>query len=178
MVSRSKEIWLEAGLELLTVEGQQGLTIERLCGQTKKTKGSFYHHFSGTQDFEGQLLAYWQKAHTQDLIDLTVEAPPQEALKKLRQLTRGLSTDRELALRSWAARHEEAARVVHKVDRTRVEHLALLYVADGFPKDRARTVAWAEYSLLIGMAQLRSTLPDQQRRLVWRNFERSIRNED
>lgn len=159
---------------MLADEGHAGLTVERLCQATGKTRGSFYHHFSSTGDFTRQLLQAWRKSHTQDLIDVTAGLAAPDSLRKLRELARRLPLDRESAFRTWASRDPEVARVVSEVDATRVAHLVAVYQAMGQDKDRAESLAWLEYALFIGLAQVKGSLPGERRRKATELFERSI----
>lgn len=172
--SRGKSVWLETGLNLLASEGPSGLTVERLCQATRKTRGSFYHHFSGIKDFVRQVMEAWRQTHTQDLIDSTANLPPRDSLQKLRELARRLPFDRENAFRTWAARDPEVAGVVKEVDSARVGHLMAVYQAMGQEADKAESLAWIEYALLIGLAQVKGSLTQERRRKVTDLFERSI----
>ena len=174
MASRSKEFWLETGLESLAQQGPQSLTIESLCRATGKTKGSFYHHFSGAQEFARQVTEFWRQSHTQDLIDLTTGLPPEQALQRLRELAKKLPFARESAFRAWAASDEQAAKAVAEVDSTRVRHLAELYAKLGHDADQAESMAWLEYALSLGLAQLKSSLPRGRGRRAQELFERRI----
>lgn len=174
-MTRGKDGWLEAGLEILGREGHEALTIERLCQTTGKTKGSFYHHFASAGEFARQVMSHWQRTHTQDLIDLTSPTDPEQGLAQLRSLAGRLPTEREAAFRSWAARDPEAARVLAEVDQARVAHLAALHRGRGATDDHALTLAWLEYALSLGLAQLGSTFPRERRRLALDLFEKGLK---
>ncbi len=171
MANETSDIWLEAGLQLLTEHGRQGLTVERLCRATGKTKGSFYHHFSGTPEFLRRLLEKWQKDHTQDLIAMTERLPPEAALGRLQSLARNLPVERETAFRSWAAQDPEVARLVAEVDGKRAEHLSRVHQAMGCSPTQAETRAWLDYATFLGLAQLRGSLSREQLGSLRRHLE-------
>jgi AcrR family transcriptional regulator len=50
--------WIEVGYELFSKEGPKGLKIEAIARQVKKSKSSFYHHFSDLEIFTHELLQY------------------------------------------------------------------------------------------------------------------------
>jgi AcrR family transcriptional regulator len=50
--------WIEAGYELFSKEGPKGLKIEAIARHVKKSKSSFYHHFSDLEIFTDELLHY------------------------------------------------------------------------------------------------------------------------
>src|SRR5580692_4501773 len=53
--------WLELGERLLSEEGPQALSLERLTEAAGRTRGSFYHHFSGRDDFLAALTQHWRE---------------------------------------------------------------------------------------------------------------------
>jgi AcrR family transcriptional regulator len=163
-VTKAKEEWFLAGMELLVSVGARGLSIDRLCRRMGKTKGSFYHHFSGREDFCQSLMRYWETTHTDDLIQATSRGEAHDALGELGKLARSLPFDRENAFREWASISEQAAEVVRRVDLRRVEHVKCLYEDKGHPPDRAQSLAWLEYCLLLGGAQLKDVFGDEERR--------------
>lgn len=165
--------WLEKGMDILIELGPSGLTIERLCKGTGKTKGSFYHHFQSIDDFRRRLLSHWQRAHTEELVEATSGEDAAEALRTLGKLTARLPYSREVAFRLWAQRDAEAAGIVAAVDEARVGHLQSLFQRQGYGIDEAREQAWFEYAFFIGMAQL--GLPMEQRRRLRDRLERKMR---
>lgn len=174
MAMAIKSDWMEAGLEILVRSGAQGLTIEALCRQMSKTKGSFYHHFGNREGFLNALLEHWRTTHTQELIDLTPETSSPDALVELHRLAQALPQERELAFRQWAKHSEKAAEVVTEVDRARVSHLENLYLATGRDRESSRTLAWLEYCYFLGAVQLGDTFPKEQRRLSRAYFEKGL----
>lgn len=162
MKVRGDAIWIEAGLQRLTEHGRQALTVDGLCRDTGKTKGSFYHHFSGITDFVHRLLLAWQKAHTQDLIDLTEGLAPEQALSRLQALAGNLPFERENAFRSWARHDPDVAGVVTQVDQMRAGYLQRLYQAGGQSPQQAEGRAWLEYATFLGLAQLRGSISKEQ----------------
>jgi AcrR family transcriptional regulator len=53
--------WVEAGYHLFAEHGPKGLKIEVMAGKVKKSKSSFYHHFSDLEVFTEELLLYHLK---------------------------------------------------------------------------------------------------------------------
>ena len=162
-MTKAKEKWLIAGLDLLVKKGEGGLTIEVLCGELGKTKGSFYHHFAGRTAYCEALLEYWEQKHTEELIQATGPESP-GALGELHQLTLALPLERETAFRGWAVNSEQAEAVVRRVDISRVEHLKRLYMSAGKSSKAAQKMAWLEYCLFLGASQLGETFPKADRR--------------
>ena len=117
-------IWLETGLRLLIAEGESALTVERLCRETKKTKGSFYHHFDGQDGFRQRLIEWW-KTH------------------------RSAAADR--AMRRWKAAGDAVSAMDRERIEARAVQIA---VDEGWELRRAREVALLETALVLGMEQL------------------------
>lgn len=166
--------WLEAGMDLLVESGPKGLTIERLCQRTGKTKGSFYHHFQNRQAFQRQLLDFWEKSHTQDLIELTGSEPASRALSALQKVARELNFDRESAFRTWARYDQETAETVLRVDRSRVAHVQRLLIQTGHDAATSQSVAWLEYALFLGLAQIGESISSEQSLEARRLFDRKV----
>lgn len=159
-------------MDVLVEAGHAGLTIERLCKATGKTKGSFYHHFANIEAFRHRLLEHWQATHTQELIAATSGEEPTAALRSLARLTAQLPYAREAAFRVWANRDPQAATLVALVDQARVGHVAWLLQRLGHSEAEAHELAWFEYALFVGMAQL--GLPTDQRRRLRDLLERKL----
>ncbi len=64
---KRKQDWLEQGLRLLQTGGDIALTIDGLAAEMSLTKGSFYHHFQGIQQFKHELAAHWVKLQVGDI---------------------------------------------------------------------------------------------------------------
>lgn len=156
-------IWLEAGLAALVEEGGPGLTIERLCARTDKTRGSFYHHFEDHDGFIRALVALWWRRQTEEVIARTKAAPSQSAA--LHETVRGLDHRLDVAMRRFGGEHMIAGAGVAAVDDRRLRHLAGLYRAAGKDEASALDLARVEYALLVGWQMLWSdqAMPDHDR---------------
>lgn len=66
---KSRQDWLEAGLDILGGQGLPGLRIEALCSAVGATRGSFYHHFVDMPGYRVALLEEFELRWTSRLID-------------------------------------------------------------------------------------------------------------
>ena len=57
---RTRDHFLEAGLDLLAEGGVSAVTIAALCDRLGVTKGSFYHRFDDVAAFHAALLSSWE----------------------------------------------------------------------------------------------------------------------
>ena len=66
-----KRDWLDTGISALREQGIDALTVDRLCEQAGRTKGSFYFHFTAIEDFLLELTDWWVSEFTHRIIDQT-----------------------------------------------------------------------------------------------------------
>ena len=160
MARKTKEDWLRTGVTALIEAGPDGLTVDGLCRRLDVTKGSFYHHFDGYDDFKMRLLAYFEQEGTLNIIDVVEETAdtPQARLHRLLDIivrhSRELEHNPEVVVRAWARQDEAAAAVQTRVDRRRiayVESLCQQLVGDA---ETAKRMAQLLYAILVGCEQL------------------------
>ncbi|GGR35721.1 TetR/AcrR family transcriptional regulator [Deinococcus ruber] len=149
MVRRQQGDWIEAGFELLRAEGEQALTIERLCAALHLTKGSFYHHFKTMDVFRRVLLAVWLERHTTTPIQQAEHAATaREQMLLLGEIVARLDHRLDLAVRAWSFRNAEVRAAFDRVDRLRCASLEELYrrMDDADAEQHARR----EYAEFVG----------------------------
>ncbi|MEM9598341.1 MAG: TetR/AcrR family transcriptional regulator [Acidobacteriota bacterium] len=164
----TKGHWLDLGLDVLGRHGEAGLTVDALCAGMGKTKGSFYHHFSGRADFVAQLLEHWERAFTRRFIDdLEALDDPRERLRALGERTvQEVDLGLERTIRIWADREEAARVTLDRVDRTREGYLREQLTAVSGDPESAGLAARVHLALLVGVQMLYRDLPrDDVRRL-------------
>lgn len=141
--------WCSAGLALLREEGVAAVTVDRLCAALKKTKGSFYHHFRDIDAFRAALLSRWEEVLTEEPIRAAErEVDPSRRAARLEGLVRGLDHRLDGAVRAWAHRDSRARAALERVDQRRIDYIAELYRAGGYPKPRL--LAELEYTAFVG----------------------------
>ena len=80
----TKQRLLDAGIGMLLVHGYSDLGIQALLASTGTPKGSFYHHFSGKDDFALQVIAqYMQGVHAG--LDACMNDPSRAPLERVRR---------------------------------------------------------------------------------------------
>jgi len=148
----NKDAWLGLGLEALASEGPEGLTVEAMCKRARKTRGSYYHHFSSAADFQKQLLDWWEETYTHALIEKIEKlGHHSEKLDHLNQLAAHLDPRIEQAVRRLGARSDEAALTCHAVDKARIGYLVRLYEqCPRYSADEAQMLARIEYAAWVG----------------------------
>ena len=138
-------------MELLAVEGVGGLTIARLCSALGVTKGSFYHHFRGVEDFRTQLLTHWATdgARQVEAISAAVDDPVRR-LRVLLEAGVGLPHEAEAAIRAWSRRDHGAWLVRVAVDEARERIIGQAFVAAGIDPGQAEMYGRLAVATLIG----------------------------
>jgi len=159
-VSREKgnqhRVWLEEGLKVLATEGPGALSIDNLTMRTGKTKGSFYHHYAGREQFIQRLLEYYEETATHDIIlNANREDIPQARLKMLTSLSFRLSGDVELAIRAWALYEPLVRAFQDRIDGRRMEFLKDIYLDLGADEKTSWVLAYRNYALFIGLQQVK-----------------------
>ncbi len=146
--------YFEAGLELLAESGPQAVTVASLCDRLRVTKGSFYHHFSGTPDFLERLFRHWEAQEAERVAEARVRAGrnrPTEIAKLA--ATWGVRHEAETAIRAAARTDPRAAEALQRVDDLREQQLSQLFVVMGIDARRARVLANVGMAILIGTQQ-------------------------
>jgi len=157
------EDYFSEALAVLGEQGSQTLTIATLCRRLDVTKGSFYHHFGGMPTFVEQLLAYWEREHSDRLIALSRAQPdPTLRITSLTEMGVNLPHTSESAIRAWGRSSPDVAEVVERVDKRRERHVVDSIVALGIERDRARVLGRLAIDLLIGI-QTREVPPASKR---------------
>lgn len=177
MSRKTAKDWYVAGVLLLREKGFQGLTISALCQQLQVTKGSFYHHFSGIDEYKSNLLAFYETEGTLDIITQLEDQPtPQAKLINLADLivqsAGHYSMNAERMLRVWSLQDEEAQIVQTRVDARRrayVQELCSQIVAD---TTQAETMATMMYAILIGSELMHPPLTPETLRALFTEFFR------
>ncbi|MFV8754418.1 TetR/AcrR family transcriptional regulator [Nannocystaceae bacterium ST9] len=175
MTRLGRHDWLDAGLGLLAAGDRRALTLERLCEQLGRTKGSFYHHFRDMPTYQLELLERWQARHTEALIDDSqVAADPRARGERLRARVAAADLRLERAIRSWAEVEPLARTAVDAVDQRRIGYLSELALARLGDPNRAKIVARIEYAAFVGSVELFADLPLAQRELLSRSLDEAL----
>lgn len=147
--------WVQLGLEAVKSEHPEALTIASLCQASGRTKGSFYHHFQGVEDFLEAVLDEWERTFTERLIDQAAcEPDPSRQLSALDALAGALDRDTEQGVRRLARRSPSIAARITRVDAKRIVFLESLYADLLHAKRDAAVLARVEYAAFLGFQQL------------------------
>jgi AcrR family transcriptional regulator len=157
----SPQDYFDAGMDLLAAEGVSALTIARLCAALGVTKGSFYHHFRGVEDYRTQLLTHWASDRSAQVVAAAGAIDdPVRRLRVLLQAGVDLPHEAEAAIRAWSQRDPDAWRVRVAVDEARERTIAEAFRAAGVDTARAELYGRLAVVTLVG-AQHRGAVTDR-----------------
>ena len=147
-----RQHWIGAALRTLASQGVDAVRVERLAGDLKVTKGSFYWHFSNREALLLAVLDAWEVRATGDIIRM-VEAVGGDAATRLHTL--GMEVFRsdgrlDRQIRAWSAQDPVAREAQERIDARRIAYLAQLFGEMGFAGDAAQARALFSYQALIG----------------------------
>lgn len=175
MTRLGRHDWLDTGLALLAGGDRRALTLERLCEQLGRTKGSFYHHFRDMPTYQLELLERWQARHTQALIDdANTRDEPLDRSERLRARVVAADLRLERAIRSWAEVEPLARAAVDAVDARRLAYLSELALARTGDPALAKLLARIEYAAFVGSVELFAELPQAQREQLGRSLDEAL----
>jgi AcrR family transcriptional regulator len=147
--------WTEAALDLLAIQGIDGVRVELLAKQLEVTKGSFYWHFKDRDALHETMLAHWRRQATLQLIERLERdgASPELRLRRLLRLPISgrrsqRAADVELAVRLWGRRDPRARAALEEVDQLRLRYIGKLLTACGVPERDVTARAIIGYSYM------------------------------
>lgn len=118
----TKEDWIINSLKLVSKNGADILKIDILCKKLKVTKGSFYHHFKSHKLFIEDVLEYWYKTFTLDIISQIQEHNnnPLKQIELLDQIIYSKDLNIEIEFRAWGLRNKTVLPYMGKIDKERI----------------------------------------------------------
>lgn len=148
----SKEQWLNKALKTINREGFGAFKIDRLVRVMGVTKGSFYWHFENRKDFIANLIEYWDKKFTDNVIVHIKDfaGNPSECLLELMLfITNNQLAQYDFAIHALAQNEPDAFPLIKKVLEKRIEFLATLFSAMGFKRDEVEMRSRATVMFMI-----------------------------
>ena len=179
MARFTKTNWLEAGLQLLGKDGPNALRIDQLCVAAKRTRGSFYHHFSDREAYVIALVDHWRQTRTSAVIEKTNAnaTTAKQGLHDLMLNVMDVEGDFEIAIRRWAASDERVATTLAQVDQERIDYMAgLLQQAHDVSRKTAMDLAIIQYTIFLGVLSLGKMVSVDERRSMGRLLSKMIEN--
>ncbi len=170
-MTSARDRWLDEGLTVLANQGPPALRIDQLAVRLSRSKGSFFHHFSGAAAFRTALLERYESRLADGLAAARERLSQVGPHQLLAELTAAVDSPAssvvdpalENAVRAWAYQDQEVRATQQRVDAARLELLTAVWsrlIGDG---PAARTHALLPYLIVIGAAM--SLTPVDRREL-------------
>ena len=152
-----RDDWLDLGFQVIRSDPSARLTIDLLCEEAQKTKGSFYFHFRNIEAYFSAMAEHWFNEFTLELIRRSEKmSTPAEKLDHLNTLAFQLDPHIEQGMRMLAAREKCIREICATVDNKRLQYLTKLYIDTGkYSNDDAAALATIEYAAMVGYQQIR-----------------------
>ena len=161
--------WIRLGLERLSSQGAENLTIDKLCNYAGKTKGSFYFHFKNIDEYLEALVRFWFEEFTQKITSRP--SPQTDRLDLLNQLAGRIDLNLETGIRSLALKNHKIRKIVTKADQSRLEWLTGLYLNSGqYDVDTAKALASIEIAAFAGFRLINPEMKPTEARELYQNF--------
>lgn len=153
----SRDAWLDAAAGAIAEGGFDNVRVLTLARQLGVTRGSFYWHFQDHAELIASFLDRWRDRRLAELACL--QAGPGDSEAELRRVLRlvlsepARNTRRmrvELAVREYARRDAQAARIVAEVDHARIAQCAAFLESLTADRPRAHELALLLYVTTIG----------------------------
>jgi AcrR family transcriptional regulator len=143
--------WLELGERLLSAEGPQALSLERLTEAAGRTKGSFYHHFHSRDAFLAALATHWREGVVEAASRPYRDDPSPTAWRSLLlDAPFYLNQPFERGLRRLAVGEPIVRAAVERVDRERIDNLTFLVSQLRDDLEDPRAFAVLMYAVIVG----------------------------
>jgi AcrR family transcriptional regulator len=116
------------------------MKVEGLAKHLGIAKSGFYWHFKNRDELLRELLQYWIHEITEVITtnEELLEMEPRARLQKTAEMLHDYQLTRyEMAIRQWARQDKEAARVVRKANRMRMDHVRHALAELGITGDEA-----------------------------------------
>ncbi len=175
MARLKKEDWLVEGFKLLREFAQDKLRILYLCERLGVTRGSFYHHFKGIEDYIASLMESWEQENTLRLIKSANQGnSPEERMEILAGMIADSDQTIEAAIRSWSFYHPIVKKHLSRVDGLRLTYVEEIFKELGFEPELALKKAKLDYAVLVGVQQLYPDASTGELRSLWEVHKQTL----
>jgi AcrR family transcriptional regulator len=150
----AREDWILAARGLLIAGGVEHVRIGRLSETLNVTRGGFYWLFKSRDELLSELLMDWQRTNTRPFEKILTSE--HKGLDELLALFNTWITEKDYspaydsAVRDWARKSKEAARVVKRVDIHRIDLMKTIFLDLGFEDEEAYIRARIAYFHQVG----------------------------
>jgi AcrR family transcriptional regulator len=155
MVKRVRAEWLDLARETLIRDGIEAVSVQRLSRQLRVTRGGFYGYFGSRAALLRRLRDDWRELNTRALRRIVARGR-NDGARQFRELARMWVEDEDYrpeydsAVRDWARRSRDLARIVRQVDAERIRLITRIFRNLGYRPAEARIRARITYYHQVG----------------------------
>lgn len=153
----TKEDWIDLGYRLFSEKGISGIVIEKMAEKLKVNKSSFYWHFKTKKEFIQNLIEFWVKNETEQIIQFTNnEKSALEKFKTLIKLSYKKMPNQDFIfyLKRYAQKEKKIKSIIEKIDSERIEYVRELLRDIGYSEEDAAIKSSLFYKHLIGYHEM------------------------
>jgi len=168
----SRELWLEAALEVLVEGGVDAVRIQPLANRLNLSRTSFYWFFKDRKALLAALMDEWNSKNTGGLLAMTdayAETPAEAVLNVISAFLDDALFDPllDFAVRGWALQAPEIMARVNDADELRLQALRRMLERHGYDQEDADVRAHTIYLVQIGYIsmQVRESLATRMKRI-------------
>jgi AcrR family transcriptional regulator len=143
--------YFDEAMAILAESGFPDVSAVQMCTRLGVSRGSFYHHFTGFDDFLSRFLQYWCEHYSTELVSKSVDGGADGVALRQMDLATGLPHRAEAALGAWATVDPVVAAAQARVDELRYTALVASLRASGLTEERAATCAAIASAMLAGL---------------------------
>lgn len=151
--SATREDWITMALVMVRERGVDGIKVVTIAKRLGLTSGSFYWHFKNVQDLLDEVLRYWERHLTDDIIAAARDfsgTPEDRILNLMIQVIQDDATMYDQAISVWANGNKAARKVYRRTIDKRFQFAKWMFQQVGFPEEDARTRGRIFVAVLMG----------------------------
>ena len=129
-------------LVMVREQGVDGIKVVTIARRLGLTSGSFYWHFRNVQDLLDEVLSYWERHLTGDIITAARNFSGQPEDRILNLMLRVIHEDATMydqAISVWANSNKAVRKVFRRTIEKRFQFAKWMFEQVGFPEEDART---------------------------------------
>ncbi len=153
----SRKDWVSLGYRLFSNSGEKGINVEAMARSLKCNKSSFYWHFKSRTDFIHEIIRFWTRESTYDIVDIVMrELSARDRFIKLLEISfqKDPNIDFIFYLKKYGQKHRKIEALVDKIDRERIDFVAGLLDEMGVDPSEVKIKARVFYNYLIGYHEM------------------------
>lgn len=165
----NRESWILGALELLAIEGLEGVRIVPLAKRLGVTSGSFYWHFKNRRELHDAVLAFWEREMTDVAIEKarnSTDAPKERIWKLMEQVMEVGMASYDLAIWHWAQSDNAAQKIFSRALEKRFQFARWMFEQAGFDEIQAETRGRMMVVYMMGESTLISDDPPKRKELL------------